>query len=351
VILRLVARLRQLFGLSGAALIAPLALFSGAAVALSTAHPRQAAHGRRTPPAKPLILAKPSRYTDLRWAYFTFTSKTKGVQYQCSLDGGPFRRCPDHIVYGLIEGQRRLAAATCPKAKAKLHKGARRKRCKPLPKRNPKKKRRTQTVCRKGKGKKRLCTVAYIVGAGRPLRLGNHVFRVRVRASSGTLSKPAIWRWTILTKAQLEARLKKTGSNGGGSGSSQPSGRGEGVVPIVRPQQFMIGGSPAGLLSPGGPPLAVPLHLFNPNPVPIVVTALVVSAEGGAPGCSPAENLRITQSNVSPSNPLRLGAGETVVLPTATASAPTIQFLDLPVNQDACKNATFALRYSGTAHT
>lgn len=117
----------------------------------------------------------------------------------------------------------------------------------------------------------------------------------------------------------------------------------------MRAANFSISGLPEGALYPGGPALEIPLRIFNPNPVPITVTSLSVAVASSPPGCPAEENLRIVQSNVSPANPLRVGPGETVTLPTATVSAPTIQFLDLPVNQDACKNASFPLVYSGVA--
>lgn len=367
-------------GFSGTALLVVLALSAGGAFALRA--DRAAGHGhhlkrsavgtrrsrqrrgggRRGALPAPRIHAKPARFTDLRWAYFTFSTTVRRARFECSLDGAPFRSCPNHILYGLIEGHRRLgggarcrsektsnrrrkAKAKCPKAAVRRRgRGGTRRRRRPIPRR-PKR----QEVCR-GKGPhKRTCSVAYVVGAGKPLALGTHVFRVRIKTLQGKASKPAVWRWTILTKAELEARRKREGKNRSGGEPTAPAGRGETAVPIVRSQTFSISGSPSGLLYPGGPPLTIPLKIFNPNPIPIVITSLTVSAASSPPGCSAEENLRIVQSNVSPTNPLRVGPGETVVLPAGSVTAPTIQFLDLPVNQDACKNATFPLLYTGSA--
>jgi hypothetical protein len=48
---------------------------------------------------------------------------------------------------------------------------------------------------------------------------------------------------------------------------------------------------------------------------------------------------------------VRVPAGGSVTLPMQGVSAPTIRLLNLPVNQDACKNARFSLSYSGSAHS
>jgi len=320
---------------------------------------------------KPLILAKPAKFTDLRWAYFTFSTKLHGARFECSLDGAPFRPCPNHVVYGLIEGHRKLGKV-CKRAGRHGRSHRRPKRCGAKPRRARRHLARARhprhtMVCRQPRRRhQRRCVKAFIVGAGRPLRFGTHTFRVRVQGKGkrGKIGPPAVYTWTILTKAQLEARRREearangrgqgggSGSGGGGGGptGSASQGGGENVVPIVRARNFLISGSPDGLLYPGGPALTIPLHIFNPNPQPIVVTSITVSVAGNPPGCSAEENLRLTQSNASTAQPLRVAPGETVVLPAQGVTAPTIQFLDLPVNQDACQNATFPLLYSGSAH-
>jgi hypothetical protein len=88
--------------------------------------------------------------------------------------------------------------------------------------------------------------------------------------------------------------------------------------------------------------------ITNPNPVPITVTALRVSAGGGAPGCAPADNLALTAPALA-GGKLRVATHGSVSLPTATVAAPTIALLELPVPQDACKGANFDLAFSGSA--
>jgi hypothetical protein len=103
------------------------------------------------------------------------------------------------------------------------------------------------------------------------------------------------------------------------------------------------------MLYPGAPPVALPLTVRNPNPAPIRVTALRVSIAADPPECPSADNLALGQSNASPTAPLRVPAGGSVRLPAQGVQPPTIQLRDLPVNQDACKNARFPLEFEGSA--
>jgi hypothetical protein len=59
----------------------------------------------------------------------------------------------------------------------------------------------------------------------------------------------------------------------------------------------------------------------------------------------------LTQSNVSTANPLAIPANGHVALPSGAVSAPQVLMKDLPVNQDACKGASFTFTYSGSAHS
>jgi hypothetical protein len=102
-------------------------------------------------------------------------------------------------------------------------------------------------------------------------------------------------------------------------------------------------------LYPGYPPQPVPILVTNPSSVPIEVTSLTVAIAGDPPECS-AENFALTPSSVSPTAPLAVPANSSVSLPAATASAPTISMLNLPVNQDACRGAAVPLVFSGEAH-
>lgn len=114
---------------------------------------------------------------------------------------------------------------------------------------------------------------------------------------------------------------------------------------------FTIAGNVGNLMLGVTTPLR--LTLTNPNGVPIYVTALTVrvSADSTPPGCSSASNLQLTQSNVSAADPIIIPARGSVTL-TSPPRAPQITLVNLPgVNQDVCKRKSFALTYSGSAHT
>ena len=103
-------------------------------------------------------------------------------------------------------------------------------------------------------------------------------------------------------------------------------------------------------LYPGAAPIALPLRIVNPNPVPIVVTALRVAVASDPTDCDSDSNLELEPSDVSSRRPLRIPAGRTVRVPSKRILAPTIRLRDLPVDQDGCKDVSFPLTFSGTAH-
>ncbi|MGD0274208.1 MAG: hypothetical protein ABSB96_10830 [Gaiellaceae bacterium] len=128
-----------------------------------------------------------------------------------------------------------------------------------------------------------------------------------------------------------------------------PGGSGEGTGGSAGADFTIVGGVNG--LQPG---LAKPikLTLTNPNGDQIFVTRLTVtiSAESTPPGCSSANNIQITQSDASADRPIAVPGNGSVTL-TSAPRAPQIEFLDQPWNQDACKNASFILTYTGSAHS
>ena len=114
---------------------------------------------------------------------------------------------------------------------------------------------------------------------------------------------------------------------------------------------FNIAGGVGNLMP--GVDTAIRLTLTNPNGVPIYVTALTVTiaADSTPAGCSSANNVQLTQSNASSADPITVPARGSVTL-TSAPRAPKITLLNLPgVNQDVCKNKSFALTYSGSARS
>lgn len=148
------------------------------------------------------------------------------------------------------------------------------------------------------------------------LAVGRHKFSVRTVDRQGRHGAAAKFRWTVLAAKDFS------------------------IAPDL---------SGLGALYPGAPPLALPLTVQNPNPAPIVITGLRVSVGADPAGCASADNLALGQSNASPSAPLEVPADGSVRLPAHGVLPPTIQLRDLPINQDACKNAQFPLEFTGSA--
>jgi len=166
------------------------------------------------------------------------------------------------------------------------------------------------------------------------LTSGGHSFSVRAADTAGNRSGEASFAWRIVSAS--------ASSTVGGDGNS---------VAQVSGNNFKITGGVANLTMERTK--VIRLTLSNPNGDPIYVTALTVNAstDSTPSGCRSRTNLDITQSNASSANPIAIPAKGKVTL-TSAPRAPQVTLLDLPgVNQDACKNASFALTYSGSAHS
>jgi len=262
-----------------------------------------ALHARRHgghPPAVPIpsIRVRPAAKTTQTSALFRFVDRKAGVKFQCSLDRSAFKSCSSPTRYGVVV----TTVKRCPR-KHRNAKHGKPPRC-------------TRTTRR----------------SGRLLALGSHTFRVRARTRRGKLSRPASYTWVIESQTP----------------GTVPSP----TVPTPTPvQRFSISGSPSGSLYPGGPALPIPLTLYNPNAEPLEVTSLTVSVAGSPPGCESASNIGLTQSSASQLTPVVVPADGSVTLPAQGVTAPTVRLVELPSNQDACKEASFPLSYSGSAHS
>jgi hypothetical protein len=119
---------------------------------------------------------------------------------------------------------------------------------------------------------------------------------------------------------------------------------------VLEPKPFTVVPRFAGIgpLFPGAAPSAIPVVVSNPNSIAITVTALRVTADGGPTGCDPDANLALTAPALPPGK-LQIPAHGSVALPSAAIAAPTIALRELPVDQDACKGASFDLSFSGSA--
>jgi hypothetical protein len=151
------------------------------------------------------------------------------------------------------------------------------------------------------------------------LDVGAHSFRVYALDAARNTSAPASYAWTI-----------------------------------ARPASFRITGNIAGLAP--GVTQPVDLTFTNANDVPISVTAVTITigattTKNGEPnpGCSGTQNLVVVHSFTGPVTVPANTTESLTDLSVAPARWPSLQMPDLPVNQDACKDTSFALTYSGAA--
>jgi hypothetical protein len=291
----------------------------------------------RTPPPAPTITSRPASLTDDAYARLAFTDSESGVTFLCRLDGRAFSSCDSPEWYfDLSDGshtfqvQARDAAGNVSGSTSYTWTIDTRPPPTPsltgYPSQTTTSTTATFTFTDGEHGVGYECSLdddgASACGSPKSyagLDPGRHSFSVRAVDAAGNRSRWASYSWTV-TRATT--------------------------------RDFSISGNANALLYPGAPAQPIALTLSNPNSVAIYVTSIQVSVTASSsPGCSPATNLALTQSSASSAAPVRVPAGGTVTLPAQGVSAPTIRMLNLPVNQDACKNARFSLGYSGSAHS
>lgn len=113
-------------------------------------------------------------------------------------------------------------------------------------------------------------------------------------------------------------------------------------------KQFAISGSLDRSLAPGVTGY-LDLTLTNPNNQPMDVTNLTVSITGTSKSGCATSNFSVTQ--FSGTYPLTVPANSTKTLSqlgVAQQFRPRVTMIDLPVNQDICKNTGLTLGYTGT---
>jgi hypothetical protein len=180
------------------------------------------------------------------------------------------------------------------------------------------------------------------------LSTGVHEFKIAAR-SGRLLSEPVWWRWKVVSKGNerddLQQRRRTTTTISSGAPSDSPD-----VI-----DTFTITGAVDGLLAPGR---TLPVNLVFRNPfdfeikvvsVTISIGDMTMSAGKMNPGCVGSKHLLVVQT-----------LGATPILPSHVTRSleqldvprglwPKVSMPDLATNQDACKNSTFSLRYTGSA--
>lgn len=153
------------------------------------------------------------------------------------------------------------------------------------------------------------------------LSAGEHTFQVLAVDSLGRVSAPTTYTWTILLRSGFE-----------------------------------ITGSLALPLFPGNTQ-SLNLSLGNPYNFPLKVLSVEVTVEPATtkigvanPGCIGDQHLSVLHGlTAEVTVPAHSTKSLQQMLPAQPDAWPLIKMLNLPTNQDACKNTTFKLSYEGTA--
>jgi len=319
-------------------LLAALVAFASGAYSVYAAVARRGA--ARVP--APTLTATPHRATGWAAARFAFTDRQAGVRFQCSLDGGRFARCASPTrLRALAVGRHTFRVRAVrgqrghrERSRASAYSWSIESRPpRPLIGERPSDPTSARSAsftftdgaqgatfqCSLDGNQWKACRspVSY-----RGLNLAEHWFRVRALDPPARPSVAAGLFWRVRAAEQ--------------------SGK-----------DFSISAdtSAEAALFPGAPPQAIPIALTNPNDTPIFVTSVTVTVLSSPPGCDAASNIRLVQSNVSEAAPVEIQARGSRRLPAQGHTAPTIQLVDLPVNQDACQNAKFPLRFIGSSYS
>jgi hypothetical protein len=134
----------------------------------------------------------------------------------------------------------------------------------------------------------------------------------------------------------------------GTSGSFSATTTAHLTVSAGQGQNFALTGSADRLLAPGvsGP---IDVAITNPNNQPLQVTNITMSVTGTSKAACTTSNFSVTQ--FSGTYPITVPANSTRTLSQlgiASALRPKVTMINLPVNQDVCKNTGINLGFTGT---
>jgi uncharacterized membrane protein len=177
----------------------------------------------------------------------------------------------------------------------------------------------------------------------------------------------AVFTPNPLPATATQATLRVSSAANAQEGSYTLQARGTGLIGTVSTTRFaslglnvektktlQVSGDLPADLGPGDEQ-SLDLSLENPHNFPVRIYDISVAIEEGtsAPACSGGRNYRVHQIAASRYQPgLWIPANSTRTLSqlgVAEADQPRIEMLNLPEDQDACKDAELALQYVGTA--
>lgn len=293
-----------------------------------------------TPPAPPTITAQPASLSNTSSPSFSFTAAESSVSFRCALDAGAFATCSSPKAYsGLAQGAhtfRVLSVDAAGNTSAAVSRSWQIDSIAPS----------APVITQKPSDPTTNATNTF---AWTATEAGLTFQCSAENGSWNACSSP--YTYVINTKNNQQHQFSVRGVDAAGNTSAAASYSFK--YDKLQPESgvpFTISGSASGLTLGAWTPVSV--VVTNPNTAAIYVKALAVtaSADSTPPGCSRQDNLEIEQSDVSATQWLLVPAGGSVALPAQGRTAPRIRLKNLPtVNQDVCKNKSFALSFTGTA--
>ncbi|WP_406829448.1 hypothetical protein ABEG17_10605 [Pedococcus sp. KACC 23699] len=161
----------------------------------------------------------------------------------------------------------------------------------------------------------------------------------------------------VSTSASTPDGSTTLGVSASGSGVGSSSSTATLVIDSkLSSKPFSLAGTVVGSLYPGAPARPVDLSVLNPNNQPIKITNLgvtissVVRGTTVVSGCSAAD---FAVRQYAGSYPLTVPANSPTTKLTSlgvpTSALPTVTFVNTARSQDACRNVTIQLAYTGSA--
>jgi hypothetical protein len=292
-------------------------------------------------PPTPQITQHPPTYTNQTSATFAYTDAEAGVTYQCKVDGAAYRSCANPVTLsglsGNADGWIVFYVIAVDAAGNSSHSATWSWKIDQIAPPRP------QLVQQPANPSASAdATFAFID------RETSATFECALDgAAYAACTSPKTY--TGLAAGRHSFSVRAVDLAGNRSATTDYSWR---ATPSTSGQPFTLSGGYAGLLYPGKT-ANLSLRVANPNGEAILVESIIVTIQPGStkPGCDGPANLQITPSNVSAANPLTVPANGSVTLPSGAVSAPQVTMKNLPMNQDACKGATFSFAYSGSSHS
>lgn len=295
-------------------------------------------------PPTPTITSGPSGTVTSTTATFQFTDSMSGVAFQCSLDGGAYSSCTSPKIYsGLSEtahtfAVRATTGSSDPSSAATWSWTVQDQTPPAAP-----------TITKDPDDSSDRSKASF--------KLTDAEVNVRFVCSLGdSISEPPYApcdknvKYSGLSPDEYCFRAKAKDAAGNLSPKT------EFCFANFEKKTFGISGSLTQFFYPGAPAQSIDLTLSNPNNSAIKIlssTVIVASAtkRNGLPnpGCNGTSNLVVVKGlTASPTIPPN-STKTLSQLGVPSAQWPSIQMPNLSTNQDACKNTTFTINYSGTA--